>query len=67
MPRPDLTFRQKLTWCAHFFKAATKQHHREMLPLLRRYIGADAVVIDVGAHAGQFAKLFAGLAVRGHV
>ena len=67
MPPLDLTFRQKLTWCAHFFKAATKQHHKEMLPLLRRYIGADAVVIDVGAHAGQFAKLFAGLASRGHV
>ncbi len=67
MPRLHLTPRQQLTWCAHFFKAATKQHHRELLPLLRQHIGSDAVVIDVGAHAGQFAKLFAGLAPQGHV
>jgi FkbM family methyltransferase len=67
MAQPYLTLRQRLTWCAHFFKAVVKQHHRELRPLLSRSIGADAVVIDVGAHAGQFAKLFAGLAPRGHV
>ncbi|HUN52059.1 MAG TPA: FkbM family methyltransferase [Candidatus Sulfotelmatobacter sp.] len=67
MPRLDLTPRQRLTWCAHFFKAVAKQHHRDLLPLLGRHIGAESIVVDVGAHAGQFAKLFAGLARRGHV
>jgi len=63
----DLTFRQRLTFAAHLWKAATRQHHREFLPLLRQYVPADAVVADVGGHAGQFAKLFAGLAARGQV
>lgn len=52
---------------AHVFKALAKQHHRELLPLLRRLIPCDGVVIDVGAHAGQFCKLFAGLAPEGRV
>jgi FkbM family methyltransferase len=52
---------------AHLFKAVFKQHHRELLPLLRPLISADAVVLDVGAHAGQYAKLFARLAPRGRV
>ena len=63
----DLTFRQRLTFAAHLWKAATRQHHREFLPLLRQYVPADAVVADVGGHSGQFAKLFAGMAPRGHV
>ena len=67
MPGLDLTFRQRLTWCAHFFKAVAKQHHQELRPLLGRSIGTAAIVIDVGAHAGQFAKLFSRLAPRGHV
>lgn len=52
---------------AHLFKAVCKQHHRELLPLLRPLIPADAIVLDVGAHAGQYAKLFARLAPRGCV
>ncbi len=52
---------------AHLFKAAFKQHHRALLPLLRPLIPPDAVVLDVGAHAGQYAKLFAKLAPRGRV
>jgi FkbM family methyltransferase len=52
---------------AHLFKAVAKQHHRELLPLLRPLIPEDAIVFDVGAHAGQFAKLFARLAPRGFV
>jgi len=52
---------------AHLFKAIFKQHHRDMLPLLRPLIPADAVVLDVGAHAGQYAKLFARLARGGKV
>lgn len=52
---------------AHLFKAIFKQHHREMRPLLTRLIPDDAVVIDVGAHAGQYTKLFARLARHGQV
>lgn len=62
-----LTPRQRLTLCAHLFKAVTRQHHREMAPLLRQWIPSDGVVIDVGAHAGQYTKLFAALAPRGHI
>lgn len=52
---------------AHAFKAAFRQHHREAIPYLRKLIPPDSVVIDGGAHSGQFSKLFAGLAKRGHV
>jgi len=52
---------------AHLFKAVFKQHHRAMLPLLRQVVPADAVVLDVGAHAGQYTKLFARLAPRGRI
>jgi FkbM family methyltransferase len=62
-----LSPRQRLSFAAHLFKALVKQHHREMLPLLADLVPADAVVIDAGAHAGQFAKLFARLAPQGRV
>jgi FkbM family methyltransferase len=62
-----LTPRQRASWLAHLFKAATQQHHQELAPLFAPHIPADAVVLDVGAHAGQFAKLFASMAPRGHV
>jgi len=52
---------------AHLFKAAFKQHHKEDLPILRRLIPPDGIVFDVGAHAGQYAKLFARIAERGFV
>lgn len=51
----------------HLFKAVFKRHHRELIPALRRVIARDAVVFDVGAHAGQFTKLFARLAPDGLV
>ncbi len=60
-------FRRKLTYCAHLFKALTRQHHQELIPLLEKYIPRDGTVIDVGAHAGQFTKLFAKLAPEGRV
>lgn len=62
-----LTLRQRASWLAHAFKAATQQHHRELTPVFARYIPADGVIVDVGAHAGQFSKLFAGMAPGGHV
>ncbi|MGH7091247.1 MAG: FkbM family methyltransferase [Stellaceae bacterium] len=52
---------------AHLFKAMAQQHHRALAPLLKPFIPDDAVVIDVGAHAGQFTKLFARLAPKGRV
>ena len=55
------------SWCAHAFKAITKQHHLELRPQLEKFIPADGVVLDVGAHAGQFAKLFSKIASNGMV
>lgn len=60
-------FRRQLSRLAHLVKATTQQHHRELAPLFRRYVPEDGIVLDVGAHAGQFAKLFARLAPRGRV
>jgi FkbM family methyltransferase len=62
-----LTPRQRASWLAHLFKAATQQHHLELRSLFAPYVPTDAVVLDVGAHAGQFAKLFARMAPRGRV
>ncbi|MGH6954459.1 MAG: FkbM family methyltransferase [Alphaproteobacteria bacterium] len=63
----ELTWRGRASYAAHLFKAVAKQHHRELVPALRPLVPPDAVVFDVGAHAGQFTKLFARLAPRGRV
>jgi FkbM family methyltransferase len=65
--RKPYRFRLNPGFFAHLFKAVCQQHHRALVPALRRVIPPDAVVIDIGAHAGQFTKLFAKLAPRGHV
>lgn len=52
---------------AHLWKAVIRQHHRVLMPILGRCIPPDAIVFDVGAHAGQFSKMFAGFALRGRV
>lgn len=62
-----LNLKQRAGWTAHVFKACTQQHHTELLPVLRTLIPADGIVVDVGAHGGQFAKLFGKLANRGRV
>jgi len=54
-------------WLAHAYKALTQQHHRDLLPLLSSLLPRDGVAVDVGAHAGQFTKLFARLAPEGRV
>jgi FkbM family methyltransferase len=64
---PPLRGRARLTFWAHLFKALTRQHHLELIPILRPVLPEDGVVFDVGAHAGQMAKLFALMAPRGHV
>ena len=63
----SLTFRQRLGWVAHVFKAATQNHHPELERLFAPMIAADATIADVGAHAGQFSKMFARLAPAGRI
>lgn len=67
LPAMQLTLRQRASWLAHLFKAVAQQHHRELIPILKSLVPNDAVVLDVGAHAGQFSKLFAALAPAGQV
>jgi len=57
----------RMGWLAHVLKAATQQHHLEFREAFRPHVPDDAVVFDVGAHAGQFSKLFAAMAPRGQV
>lgn len=65
--RSPFRFRLNPGFFAHLFKAIFKQHHRALIPTLRSAIAPDAVVFDVGAHAGQFTKLFARMAPQGRV
>jgi FkbM family methyltransferase len=55
------------TYLAHLFKATAKQHHKSWAEVARRMIPEDGVVFDVGAHAGQYAKLLSRLTPRGQV
>jgi FkbM family methyltransferase len=64
---PPLRGRARLTYWAHLFKAVTRQHHRELIPILEPLLPQEGIVFDVGAHAGQMAKLFALMAPRGRV
>jgi FkbM family methyltransferase len=57
----------RMGWLTHVLKAATQQHHLELREPFRPYVPNDAVVFDVGAHGGQFSKLFAAMAPRGRV
>jgi len=59
--------RARLTWIAHLFKAVTKQHHRDVLPAFRQVLTPGAVVLEAGAHAGQYTKLMARLVGDGRV
>jgi len=63
----QLSVHGKLTYLAHLFKALTRQHHQEYLPILNEFLKSDSIIIDVGAHAGQFTKLFSALVPEGHV
>ena len=62
-----MDLRRRASWLAHLAKAVAQQHHRELIPLFAPLVARDAVVLDVGAHAGQFAKLFARMAPEGCV
>lgn len=62
-----LSWRAYTGWLAHVLKAAIQSHHRELEAPFKPYVPSDAVVFDIGAHAGQFSKLFARMAPRGRV
>ncbi len=62
-----LTPRQRLTWLAHCYKALVYQHHKDMRAAFAPFVPRDGVVIDVGAHSGQFAKLLAAMVPDGQV
>ena len=53
------------SFLAHLLKATTQQHHRALTPTIARLVPPTAVVFDVGAHAGQYTKLFARAANHG--
>lgn len=61
------TLHARTSYCVHLFKALTKQHHREIIPMIAPYITKDSIVVDVGAHAGQFTKIFSGMVPHGRV
>jgi FkbM family methyltransferase len=63
----ELTFRQRITYLAHLFKAVTRNRFRNLEPLLQKHISADAVVLDIGANVGNFSKIFSRLASKGYV
>ncbi|MDH5771911.1 MAG: FkbM family methyltransferase [Rhodospirillaceae bacterium] len=67
MKEKYFNFKITPTWLAHSFKAITKQHHNELRPVFEKFISSNAVVLDVGAHAGQFTKLFSKIAKNGMV
>ena len=62
-----MTLKRRVDFLSHLLKATLRQHHRELIPVFAPHIPDEAVVIDVGAHAGQFSKLFAKMAPRGRV
>jgi FkbM family methyltransferase len=67
MRREPYRWRLSGSFVAHLFKATVQQHHRDLAPTIARFVPPEAVVFDIGAHAGQYAKLFARAASRGRV
>src|SRR5579883_327993 len=65
--RQPYQWRLSGSFAAHLFKATARQHHRDLYPLFTRFIPPTGVVFDIGAHAGQYTKLFARAAPRGRV
>lgn len=50
--------RQNLDRLRHIAVACTQQHHKELIAPFQPHVPEGGTVIDVGAHAGQFSKLF---------
>jgi len=53
-----MNLRQRLDQLRQISVACTQQHHQELIPLFQPHVPRGGTVIDVGAHVGQFAKLF---------
>lgn len=51
----------------HVWKSVTRQDHKNLRAAVSKYLPADGVAIDVGAHGGQVARLLAGIARDGFV
>lgn len=62
-----LDWRARLGWIAHMAKALGPQHHRDLRPLVAELLPPDGVALDIGAHAGQMARLMSAVASRGEV
>jgi FkbM family methyltransferase len=62
-----LSLHGKLTYLAHLFKALTRKYHLEYLPILKSSLSDNSIIIDVGAHSGQFTKLFSTIVPNGKV
>jgi FkbM family methyltransferase len=60
-------WRPSPSFIAHLFKATTQQHHRPLRSSIARFLPRAGVAFDVGAHAGQYAKLLARIAADGRV
>lgn len=60
-------FSPTLGWLTHLWKSSTRQDHAHWRPVLDRIIPKDGVVLDVGAHGGQFTRLLSGLVPAGLV
>ena len=60
-------WRLSASFAAHLLKATTQQHHRALASTIARLVPRTGVVFDVGAHAGQYTKLFAHAASAGRV
>lgn len=63
----SLTVRARLTFLAHLFKACFKQHHKSLTAGFATFLQPDSVVLDIGAHSGQYTKLVARIVPEGHV
>lgn len=59
--------RRGVGWITHVWKSVTRQDHAKWRSTLRRMVSKDGVVIDVGAHGGQFTRLLAEIVPRGLV
>lgn len=62
-----LSLKQKFSFYNHLSKVMRFQHHGDLKDIFSPYIKDDAIVLDVGGHAGQFTKLFAKMAPKGKV
>ena len=59
--------RRNLGWITHLWKSITRQDYANWRSTLRQMMPDDGVVIDVGAHGGQFTRLLAKVVPRGLV